>query len=72
MRGAVQKKLEMQAEPPARLAWLKQWYGSLFRPLADRFRHELVAKYGPELGQRVEFAEVFEISEYAGALDAAS
>jgi LmbE family N-acetylglucosaminyl deacetylase len=59
----------MPADPVARLAWLKEWYGGLFRPLADRFRQELVAKYGRERGQRVEFTEVFEISEYAGSLD---
>lgn len=59
-------------DPKARHAWLKDWYGSLFRPVADRFRAELVAKYGRERGERIEFAEVFEISEYAGTLDAAT
>jgi LmbE family N-acetylglucosaminyl deacetylase len=53
----------------ARLAWLKAWYASLFRPVADRFRDALVARYGAEHGRRIEFAEVYEISEYAGRLD---
>jgi LmbE family N-acetylglucosaminyl deacetylase len=53
----------------ARRAWLRDWYASIFRQVAERFRAELVAKYGIEHGSRIEFAEVFEISEYAGTLD---
>jgi hypothetical protein len=36
---------------------------------AARFRGTLVAKYGPERGGNVKYAEVFEISEYAAGLD---
>ncbi len=67
-RGAAGSVPEASA---ARLAWLKDWYASLFRPVADRFREALVARYGAERGGRIEFAEVYEISEYAGQLDAA-
>lgn len=56
-------------EPSARRAWLHDWYASIFRPVADRYRAELIAKYGPNRGASIEFAEVFEISEYAGAMD---
>src|SRR5690606_31983866 len=56
------------ADPTARKAWLRTWYESIFRPVADRFRAALVAKYGAERGAKIAFAEVFEISEYAGSL----
>lgn len=58
-------------EAAARRVWLRDWYASIFRPVADRFRAELISKYGPERGSRIEFAEAFEISEYAGAMDEA-
>ena len=61
---------QVPAENVARKAWLRAWYASIFRPVADRFRGELIAKYGAERGAKIEFAEVFEISEYAGTLDA--
>jgi LmbE family N-acetylglucosaminyl deacetylase len=55
-----------------RRAWLRGWAGSWPRTLADRYREALVAAYGPQRGQAIEFAEVFEISEYAAPLDAES
>ncbi len=63
---------QVPAGAAARRTWLKTWYASLFRPVADRFRAELVAKYGEDRGMRIEFAEVYEISEYAGTLDDAA
>lgn len=60
------------ADSGARRAWLKAWYASLFRPVADRFRAALIEKYGRQRGMAIEFAEVYEISEYAGALDDAA
>ncbi|HVX11904.1 MAG TPA: PIG-L deacetylase family protein [Pirellulales bacterium] len=55
----------------ARRAWLKTWYLDHLRPQADRYRRELVARYGESHGRRIEFAEVYEISEYAAPLNTA-
>jgi len=56
--------------PGERIAWLRRWYTDLLRPMAERYRRELIASYGDERGRSVEFCEVFEISEYAAPLDA--
>lgn len=56
-------------DPSAEHAWLRAWYLRQIRPRADRFRQQLIATYGPEWGGRIEFAEVFEISQYARPLD---
>ena len=55
-----------------RIAWLRAWYLERLRPYADRYRHELIATYGPVRGSQIEFAEVFEISEYGAPLDVAA
>jgi N-acetylglucosamine malate deacetylase 1 len=57
------------ADEAARRQWLRAWYLGLLRPQADRYRAELVGRYGDERGRQVEYAEVFEISEYAAPLD---
>ncbi len=59
-------------DPSARLGWLKNWYGAIIRPRADRFRQQLVDQYGTERGHRVEYAEAYEISEYASPLTPAA
>jgi hypothetical protein len=51
------------------MQWLSGWYRGHLRPMADRYREELIAAYGDERGRAVEFAEVYEISEYAGTFD---
>lgn len=56
----------------ARLAWLRAWFSAWLRPAADRYRAELIEAYGPERGNRIEYCEAFEISEYAAPLDAAA
>ncbi len=61
---------QVPAGPDARRDWLAQWYGQIIRPRADRFRDQLIAQYGPEKGAAIEFAEAFEISEYAAPLTA--
>lgn len=66
-RGAAEQVPEGEA---ARRQWLREGYLGHLRPQADRYRQELVARYG-DRGKRVEYAEVFEISEYAAPLDAA-
>ncbi len=59
---------QVPEDASARRKWLRQWYGQIIRPRAERFRDELMAQYGPEKGKRIEFAEAFEISEYAAPL----
>lgn len=61
---------QLPADEAGKLAWLREWYCGYLRPQADRYRQELIATYGPTVGQQIEFAEVFEISEYAAQLDA--
>jgi LmbE family N-acetylglucosaminyl deacetylase len=52
-----------------RVAWVREWYTRCVRPRADRFRQELIAGYGAARGQVIEYAEVYEISPYAGQAD---
>ncbi len=54
----------------SRKAWLRTWYGDQIRARADRCRQELIAVYGPDRGGKIEFAEMYEISEYGSPLDA--
>ena len=60
---------EVPRDDDERIRWLRDWYARAARPRADRFRQEIIAAYGEERGSRIEFAEVYEISEYAAALD---
>ncbi|HVW35675.1 MAG TPA: PIG-L deacetylase family protein [Pirellulales bacterium] len=60
---------QVPAESAARLAWLRDWYLELLRPQADRYREPLIARSGRERGASIEYAEAFEISEYAAPLD---
>lgn len=57
------------ADAEARRAWLREWRLDMLRPQADRYREELIARYGAERGAAVEYAEAYEISEYAAPLD---
>ena len=63
---------EVPANEARKLVWLRDWYEEKLRPLAERYRQELIAQYGPERGKEIELCEVFEISEYAAPLDAAA
>ena len=54
-----------------RIPWLRQWYRQHMLPRAERFRPDLIAAYGAERGGRIEFCEVYELSEYAAAADLA-
>src|SRR5262245_31670274 len=68
--GALGSEAEMRRVPPAsdvagRKAWLKeQWLGRSGGE-ARRFRADLVSFYGEGKGNAVEYAECFEICEYA-------
>ncbi len=50
------------------LAKMPGAYGVRFAKTAARFRKELIEKYGEDQGTAIRFAEVFEISEYSGAI----
>lgn len=63
---------QVPTDQPARRAWLTAWYLDWLRPQANRYRGELIAQYGPAHGSAIEYAEVFEVSEYATPLDAAA
>lgn len=63
---------QVPAEAEARKRWLKDRYAQMLQPQADKYRQELVATYGDERGAEIEYAEVFEISEYAAPLDEGS
>lgn len=43
-------------------------YSVRFAKTAARFRKELIAKYGPERGSKVRYAEAYEICEYGEPL----
>ena len=55
-------------EAGQRKRWLADWYALRARAVADRFRTELIETYGDERGRTIEFAEAYEVSEYAGEL----
>lgn len=56
------------SEPAERLAWLKERFGGYLSGLAEMYREQLVARYGPERGRAVRYAEAFEVSEYGAPL----
>jgi LmbE family N-acetylglucosaminyl deacetylase len=60
---------QVPSDRAAQVEWLRGWYLERLRPYADRYRAELIATYGPVRGSRIQFAEVFEISEYGAPLD---
>ncbi|WP_135547948.1 PIG-L deacetylase family protein [Paenibacillus cymbidii] len=59
---------------PAGEAERLEWLGERMRRrdghTAERFRQQLVERYGEERGSRVQCAEAFEVSEYGGSLPA--
>jgi LmbE family N-acetylglucosaminyl deacetylase len=59
---------EVPDDETGRRSWLRNWYLERLRPQADRYRRELIERYGDLKGRQIEFAEVFEISEYAARL----
>ena len=68
-----ERQLESVPENAAdRLPWLQSWFAGKIAPRAERNRERLVAQYGSDRGGRIEFCEVFEISEYAAPLDPAA
>jgi LmbE family N-acetylglucosaminyl deacetylase len=67
LAGRLDSVPEDEAE---RLAWLGDWYAARHTPsLADRYRTQLVARYGSQRGLAVRQAEAFEACEYGSALN---
>lgn len=60
---------EVPADDAARKKWLEPWRGRHDIDVANRFRALLVARYGPQRGPAVRYAEAFEGSEYGAPLD---
>lgn len=60
---------QVPADEDDRVVWLRDWYAKHVRPRADRYRSELISRFGKSRGQEIEFIEVFEISEYGRQVD---
>jgi LmbE family N-acetylglucosaminyl deacetylase len=56
----------------ARRAWLSERMELLAGQLANRFRSQLVATYGPDRGGTIQLVEALEVSEYGAPLDVAA
>lgn len=59
---------EVPDDPRARRAWLRQHMDERMRRDADRYRDMLIAELGAAAGQKVQYAEAFEVSEYGAPL----
>ena len=57
------------ADEAGRRAWLFEQRAGKYADQADRFREQLVARYGEDRGAAVRYAEAFEGCEYGAALD---
>jgi LmbE family N-acetylglucosaminyl deacetylase len=55
---------EIPENDAERLAWLRARQERRDAAVADRFRDQLIARYGEERGRAVRCAEAFEVSEY--------
>lgn len=52
------------SDKPRRIAEVRKMHSDRFQAVADRFRAELVDWYGAERGNKVRYAEAFELCEY--------
>ncbi len=59
---------QVPADEAGRIGWLRDWYVAAIRRRAEHCRARLVEAYGADRGGNIELAEMFEISEYGGAL----
>ncbi|MCL4508917.1 MAG: PIG-L family deacetylase, partial [Chloroflexi bacterium] len=59
---------EVPGTDNARRDWLIRRRASRDGALADRFRQQLVERYGEERGRSIRYAEAFEVSEYGARL----
>jgi len=60
---------KIPGDEAGRLAWITDKQQARDKKTADRFRNELIARYGPEAGARIQFAEAFERCEYGARLN---
>lgn len=58
----------LPSDSAGRTEWLSTWYCGRASAVANRFRAALCATYGEAAGNAVQYAEAYEISEYAGQL----
>jgi LmbE family N-acetylglucosaminyl deacetylase len=63
---------EVPKDEGGRRAWVRAWYCRSIRPRADRFRQALVAAYGEARASAIQYAEAYEISQYAAPADQAA
>jgi N-acetylglucosamine malate deacetylase 1 len=63
---------DVPADAVARRSWLEERIRRRLRPLADRWRSQILSTYGEDHGRRIEYVEGFEASEYGAPLDAAT
>jgi LmbE family N-acetylglucosaminyl deacetylase len=63
---------QVPADGVARRQWLDERIRRRLRPLADRYRSQLMRTYGEDAGACVEYIEAYEVSEYGSPLDAAA
>jgi LmbE family N-acetylglucosaminyl deacetylase len=68
-RGCLQ---EVPKDHAARRGWLAEKVKCRLHDQAERFRKALVATYGDKRGNKVEYAEGFELCEYGAPLDDAA
>jgi hypothetical protein len=59
---------EVPTDVEQRREWLATQARERLNQVANRFREELIATYGPERGAKIEFAEAFEGCEYGSPL----
>jgi LmbE family N-acetylglucosaminyl deacetylase len=55
---------QVPASDAARRTWMAERQKRQWKATADKFRAKLVELYGPDKGNKVEYAEAYEISEY--------
>ncbi len=59
---------QVPTDKAARRAWLRESLEPRLRRDADRFREQLRARYGPERGDQIVYAEAFEWCEYGAPM----
>ena len=51
-----------------RLAWLRNWYLEIIRPLTELHRDLILQQYGPGPSEQIQYIEAFEMCEYGTRL----
>lgn len=61
---------DVPKDPARRHDWLRERCVKRFGEVADRFREQLIARYGARKGRSIRYAEAFEVCEYGRQPDA--